>query len=131
MKKKQKSKYACIVDLKPYTVKQKNNIFFGKVLCWTFLISFPAVALLAVGMSWNIRVLFLIWGILSLTFAVYNLIGLNFKWDHARVCTQIDFKKKIDIRNAWSKEDTKDSITAIVLWATIGVLALVVSIYIS
>ena len=122
-----KSKSAGVVKPKPYTVKQKNNIFFGKVLFWFFMISYAVVGLLAAGMSWNIKECLIIWSILSLIFAVYNLIGLIFKWDHARVCVKIFLKKyKINIRNAWSKEDTKDSITVIAMGATIGVLCLVV-----
>ena len=127
MKKKKKSKFAGDIKFKPYTVKQENDIFLGKVLFWTFIVSFPASVLLVLGMSWNIRVCFLIWGILSLLDATYNLLGLIFKWDHARVCAKSHLKKthKFDIRNAWSKEDTKDSITEIVMCGTIGVISLI------
>ena len=59
MKKKKKSKIAGDIKLKPYTIKQENDIFLGKVLFWTFIVSFPASVLLVLGMSWNIRVCFI------------------------------------------------------------------------
>ncbi len=126
--KKHKGKISDRTKFKPYSAKQENDIFLGKVLCWCFLLSFPTFGLLAWGMSWNIL---LIWSIISLIFAIYNLIGLILKWDHARVCTKIFLKKtyKFDIRNAWSKEDTKDSITEIVLSFVMGMLLLVGSVF--
>ena len=131
MKKKQKKgKYAGVKKLKPYTFKQENDIFLGKVLSWSFIMFYPATAWLALVMSWHERVLWLVLGVVTLLFGIYNLMGLIFKWDHARVCTKHIMKKtyKFDIRNAWSKEDTKDSITIIAIFGILGTLCLICSI---
>ena len=93
--KEQKRKSVQIVKKKPYTVKQENDIVLGKTIMWSFLISFPMTAILGFVMSWKIKVCLLLWGILSLLFAVYNLLGVIFKWDHARVCVKIYLKKYI------------------------------------
>jgi sterol desaturase/sphingolipid hydroxylase (fatty acid hydroxylase superfamily) len=126
--KKQKRKSGYIMKQKPYTVKQENDIILGKVLCWCFLLALPTFGLLAWGMSWN---LLLVWSIISLIFAVYNLIGLILKWDHARVCTKNFLKRtyKFDIRNDWNKENIKDSISVVVIWVIFGVIFLVGAIF--
>lgn len=129
--KKQKRKSVHIVKRKPYTVKQKNDIVVGKIIMWSFLVSFPMTGLLAVGMSWEINVCLLLWGILSLIFALYNLFGAIFKLDHARVCTKNFLKKtyKFDIRNDWNKEDIKDNTSVVVIWGIIGIILLVGAIF--
>lgn len=129
--KKQKRKSVHIVKQKPYTIKQENDIILGKIIMWSFLISFPITGLLAVGMSWKINVCLLLWGILSLLFAVYNLFGVILKLDHARVCTKNFLKKtyKFDIRNDWNKEDIKDSTSVVVVWGIFGVILLVGAIF--
>ncbi len=129
--KKRKGNSVHIVKHKPYTVKQESDIVFGKIIMWSFLISLPMSGLLAVGMSWETKVCLLIWCILSLIFAVYNLLGVIFKWDHARVCTKNFLKKtyKFDIRNDWNKEDIKDSISVVVICGIFGVIFLIGSIF--
>ncbi len=129
--KKRKVKSVHIVKQKPYTVKQENDIVLGKTLMWSFIISLPVIGLFTWAMSWDIQVCLLIWGISSLLFAFYNLIGLIFKWDHARVCTKNFLKHtyKFDIRNDWNKEDIKDSISVVVVCGIFGVIFLIGSIF--
>ncbi len=129
--KKQKGTYVKSVKQKPHTLKQENDIVLGKIIMWSFLVSLPLTGLFALGMSWDIKVCLLLWGILSLLFAFYNLIGLIFKWDHARVCTKCFLKKtyKFDIKNNWTKEDIEDSIFEIVIWSVFGVIFLIGSIF--
>ena len=125
--KEQKRKSVQIVKKKPYTIKQENDMVLGKTIMWSFLISFPMTVILGFVMSWKIKVCLLLLGILSLLFAVYNLLGVIFKWNHARVCTKNYLKKayKFGIRNAWTKEDTKDSISVVAIWGIFGVILLV------
>ena len=87
-KKKQKEKNIHTTKRKPYTNKQKNDIVVGKIINWSFILSFPLIAFLTWAMSLDIKVGWFIWGISSLLFSFYNLIGLIFKWDHARVCAK-------------------------------------------
>ena len=125
--KNKKGKNASITKPKPYTVKQENDIVIGKVLCWCFILSFPAIGLLTLIIHWKIKICLLLWSIISILFATYNFLGLIFKWDHARICSKLFIKKgyKFDIRNAWTKEDKKDSISLIVAWSIMGVILLV------
>lgn len=126
--KKQKSKYTGIKKPKPYTAKQENDVFLGKVLCWGFIMFYPAVAL---GMYRNEKALWLVLGIFSLLFALYHLMGLIFKWDHTRVCARHIAKAtyQFDIRNAWSEEDTKNIIFLISFFSIFGVFGLIFSIF--
>ena len=128
--KKHKRKSTHIVKKKPYSVNQKNDIVVGKLINWSFLLSFPMIGFWVWAMSSYIKVALLIWGILSLLFAFYNLLGLIFKWDHARVCAKNFLKHyKFDIRDDWNKEDIKDSISVAVVWSIFSVIFLIVSIF--
>ena len=129
--KKHKRKSVHIVKQKPYTVKQENDIVAGKLINWSFLLSFPIVAFLIWVIPLHIKVGLIIWGILSLLFAFYNLLGLIFKWNHARVCAKNFLKHtyKFDIRNNWNKEDIKDSTSVVVVWGIGGVVLLIGSIF--
>ena len=121
--KKKKSKYTGIKKPKPYTAKQENDVFLGKVLRWGFIMFYPAVAL---GMR-NEKARWLVLGIVSLLFALYHLMGLIFKWDHTRVCARQIYQ--FDIRNAWSEEDTKNIIVLISFFSIFGVFGLIFSIF--
>ena len=129
--KKHKRKSTHIVKKKPYTVNQENDIVVGKLINWSFLLSFPIVAFLIWVIPLHINVGWIIWGILSLLFAFYNLLGLIFKWDHARVCAKnfLRHTYKFDIRNNWNKEDIKDSTSVVVIWGILGVVLLIGSIF--
>ena len=129
--KKHKIKSVHIVKQKPYTVKQENDIVVGKLINWSFILSFPMIGILTWGMSLDIKVCLFIYGTLSLLFAFYNLIGLIFKWDHARVCAKNFLKHtyKFDIRNNWNKEDINDSTSVVVIWGILGVVLLIGSIF--
>ena len=129
--KKHKRKSTHIVKKKPYTVNQENDIVVGKLINWSFLLSFPIVAFLIWVIPLHINVGWIIWGILSLLFAFYNLLGLIFKWDHARVCAKNFLKHtyKFDISDDWNKEDIKDSISVTVVWSIIGAILLIGSIF--
>ena len=73
---------------------------------------------------------FLVIGILLLVFGVYNFAGLLFKWDHARVCAKSFLKiYKIDIRNAWSKQDKKDNLTVALISTILGLSAVILSFF--
>ena len=123
--KKKKGKFANAVKLKPYTAKQQDAAFLGKVLFWGLLLSFVVIVFVGVKMSWGTGKTFLILGIVSLLFAIYNLIGLILKWDHQRVCAKWCLSKyEFDIRIPWSKEDKKDGITIAALWGGMGMLLL-------
>ena len=129
--KKHKRKSTHIVKKKPYSVNQKNDIVVGKLINWSFLLSFPIVAFLIRVIPLHINVGLIIWGVLSLLFAFYNLLGLIFKWNHARVCAK-DFLRhtyKFDIRDDWNKEDIKDSISVAVVWSILGAILLIRSIF--
>ena len=126
---KKHKKVVNTIKPKPYTVKQENDIVLGKIIIWCFLLSLPFTGLLGVVISWNIKVLLLVWGTLCLLFAIYNLLGFIFKWDHARVCAKTWMKKKYDIRNDWNKEDSKGSISAAIIWSIFGVILLIGSIF--
>lgn len=127
---KKHKKVVNTIKPKPYTVKQENDIVVGKLINWSFLLSFPMIGFLVWAMSSYIKVALLIWGILSLLFAFYNLLGLIFKWDHARVCAKnfLRHTYKFDVRNDWNKEDIKDSISVAVIWGIFGVILLIGSI---
>ena len=129
--KKHKRKSMHTVKKKPYTVNQENDIVVGKLINWSFLLSFPIVAFLIWVIPLHINVGWIIWGILSLLFAFYNLLGLIFKWDHARVCAKnfLRHTYKFDIRNDWNKEDIKDSISVAVVWSILGAILLIGSIF--
>ena len=129
--KKHKRKSTHIVKKKPYSVNQKNDIVVGKLINWSFLLSFPIVAFLIRVIPLHIKVGWIIWGILSLLFAFYNLLGLIFKWNHARVCAKNFLKHtyKFDIRDDWNKEDIKDSISVAVVWSILGAILLIYSIF--
>ena len=116
---------------KPYTVKQENDIVIGKMLMWIFILSLPFSGFLLLVASGNIKVLLLIWGILCLLFATYNLLGVIFKWDHSRVCSKSFLKKtySFDIRNDWNKEDTKDNVSLVVICVIFGVIFLISAIF--
>ena len=126
--KSKKSKYTGIKKPKPYTAKQENDVFLGKVLCWGFIMFYPAVAL---GMYRNEKARWLVLGIFSLLFALYHLMGLIFKWDHTRVCARHIAKAtyQFDIKNAWSEEDTKNIIFLISFFSIFGVFGLIFSIF--
>ena len=128
---KHKRKSTHIVKKKPYTVNQENDIVVGKLINWSFLLSFPIVAFLIWVIPLHIKVGLIILGILSLLFAFYNLLGLIFKWDHARVCAKNFLKHtyKFDIRDDWNKEDIKDSISVAVVWSILGAILLIDSIF--
>ena len=130
-KKKQKEKNIHTTKRKPYTNKQKNDIVVGKIINWSFILSFPLIAFLTWAMSLDIKVGWFIWGISSLLFSFYNLIGLIFKWDHARVCAKnfLRHTYKFDIRNNWNKEDIKDSISVVIILCILGVASFIVSIF--
>lgn len=125
--KNKKRKNASITNPKSYTVKQENDIVIGKVLCWCFILSFPAIGLLTLIIHWKFKICLLLWSFMSILFATYNFLGLIFKWDHARICSKLFIKRgyKFDIRNAWTKEDKKDSITLIAAWSIMSVILLV------
>ncbi len=127
---KKHKKVVNTIKPKPYTVNQENDILVGKLINWSFLLSFPVIGFLVWVMSSYIKVALLIWGILSLLFAFYNLLGLIFKWDHARVCAKnfLRHTYKFDVRNDWNKEDIKDSISVAVIWVIFGVILLIGSI---
>ena len=127
---KKHKKVVNTIKPKPYTVNQENDILVGKLINWSFLLSFPMIGFLVWAMS-SIKVVLLIWGILSLLFAFYNLLGLIFKWDHARVCAKNFLKHtyKFDIRDDWNKKDIKDSISVTVLWSILGAILLIYSIF--
>ena len=129
--KKHKRKSMHTVKKKPYTVNQENDIFVGKLINWSFLLSFPMIGFFVWAISLHIKVVLLIWGIVSLLFAFYNLLGLIFKWDHARVCAKnfLRHTYKFDIRNDWNKEDIKDSISVAVVWSILGAILLIGSIF--
>ena len=130
-KRKKNEKSVCFIKRKPYTAKQEDDIFFGKLIAWIFIFSFPIIGLLALGIPGKIKVNLLLWGIFSLLFAFYNLMGLIFKWDHARVCAKnfLRHTYKFDIRNNWNKEDIKDSISVVIVWCILGVASFIVSIF--
>ena len=119
--KKAKGKSAGAISPKPYTVKQENDIALGKAMFWLFILSFPVIGLIGLLQG---SMLFLLWGILSILFATYHLLGLILKWDHARICAKhlLCKKYKYDIRNAWSREDTKDIIIIIILCGIFGAM---------
>ena len=127
---KKHKKVVSTIKPKPYTVNQENDIVVGKLINWSFILSFPMIGFLVWAMSSHIKVLLLIWGILSLLFAFYNLLGLIFKWDHARVCAKnfLRHTYKFDVRNDWNKEDIKDSISLAVIGGIFGVIFLIGSI---
>ena len=130
-KKKQKGKNIHTTKRKPYTIKQENDIVVGKIINWSFILSFPMIGFLTWATSLDIKVGWFIWGISFLLFSFYNLIGLIFKWDHARVCAKnfLRHTYKFDIRNNWNKEDIKDSISVVIVWCILGVASLIVSIF--
>ena len=130
-KKKQKGKSIHTTKRKPYTIKQENDIVVGKIIHWSFILSLPMIAFLTLAMSLDKKVGLFIWGISFLLFSFYNLIGLIFKWDHARVCAKNLLKHtyKFDIRNNWNKEDIKDSIWVVIVCCVFGVALLIVSIF--
>lgn len=123
---KSKKKHVHILKQKPYTLKQENDIVLGKIINWSFILSIPIMGILGAVLD-DIKISLLIWGILCLLFAFYNVLGLIFKWDHARVCTKFFLckKYKYDIRNDWNKEDTKDIISLIVVCTFFGVVLLI------
>ena len=129
--KKHKRKSRHIVKKKPYSVNQKNDIVVGKLINWSFLLSFPIVAFLIWVIPLHIKVGLIIFGGLFLLFAFYNLLGLIFKWDHARVCAKNFLKHtyKFDIRDDWNKEDIKDSISVAVVCSILGAIFLIGSIF--
>ena len=129
--KKHKRKSMHTVKKKPYTVNQENDIVVGKLINWSFLLSFPIVAFLIWVIPLHLKVGLIIFGGLSLLFAFYNLLGLIFKWDHARVCAKNFLKHtyKFDIRDDWNKEDIKDSISVAVVWSILGAILLIGSIF--
>ena len=125
---KSKRKNANAIKRKPYTRKQENDIALGKVLCWIFILSYPAIVLLALGISWLEEVCFFVLGVITLIYAFYNLMGLILRWDHARVYVQCFIKRKIDIRNAWSKTDKKDSVSVVVFLSIMGALMIAMNV---
>lgn len=130
-KRKKNEKSVCFIKRKPYTAKQEDDIFWGKLIAWIFIFSFPIIGLLALGMPGKIKVNLLLWGIFSLLFAFYNLLGLIFKWDHARVCAKNFLKRtyKFDVRNDWTKDDKKDIVFVVVMWSIAGIILLIGAIF--
>lgn len=116
---------------KPYTVKQENDVVLGQVINWSFILSVPITGVIGYAASWGISLTMLIWGIILLLFAVYNLLGVIFKWDHARACAAYFIRRgyKLDIRGDWNKQDIKDSVLLGAVAGLIGVAFLISAIF--
>ena len=132
MKKKKKKKGSPEYTVKkPYTAKQETDTVIGVAIQWVFIICLLLTPFFALGMKRSANMCLLICGILILLFSFYNFLGLIFRWDHSRVCVKhlIKATYKFDVRNPWTKEDVKDSITAVVTCGVVGMAFLMCSIF--
>ena len=120
---------------KNHSVEQETNIVIGKLISWGFLLCLLVASIVCwvaseSNDSFSDSCFFLVIGILLLVFGVYNFAGLLFKWDHARVCSKSFLKiYKIDIRNAWSKQDKKDNLTVTLISTILGLSAVILSFF--
>ena len=120
---------------KKHRVEQETNIVIGKLVSWGFLLCLLVASIVCwvaseSNDSFSDSCFFLVIGILLLVFGVYNFAGLLFKWDHARVCAKSFLKiYKIDIRNAWSKQDKKDNLTVALISTILGLSAVILSFF--
>ena len=120
---------------KKHSVEQETNIVIGKLVSWGFLLCLLVASIVCwvaseSNDSFSDSCFFLVIGILLLVFGVYNFAGLLFKWDHARVCAKSFLKiYKIDIRNAWSKQDKKDNLTVALISTILGLSAVILSFF--
>ena len=120
---------------KNHSVEQETNIVIGKLISWGFLLCLLVASIVCwvaseSNDSFSDSCFFLVIGILLLVFGVYNFAGLLFKWDHARVCAKSFLKiYKIDIRNAWSKQDKKDNLTVALISTILGLSAVILSFF--
>ena len=120
---------------KNHSVEQETNIVIGKLISWGFLLCLLVASIVCwvaseSNDSFSDSCFFLVIGILLLVFGVYNFAGLLFKWDHARVCAKSFLKiYKIDIRNAWSKQDKKDNLTVTLISTILGLSAVILSFF--
>ena len=131
--KKQKKEKRKTTFKKNHSVEQETNIVIGKLISWGFLLCLLVASIVCwiaseSNDSFSDSCFFLVIGILLLVFGVYNFAGLLFKWDHARVCAKSFLKiYKIDIRNAWSKQDKKDNLTVALISTILGLSAVILS----
>ena len=133
--KKQKKEKRKTTFKKNHSVEQETNIVIGKLVSWGFLLCLLVASIVCwvaseSNDSFSDSCFFLVIGILLLVFGVYNFAGLLFKWDHARVCAKSFLKiYKIDIRNAWSKQDKKDNLTVALISTILGLSAVILSFF--
>ena len=133
--KKQKKEKRKTTFKKNHSVEQETNIVIGKLISWGFLLCLLVASIVCwvaseSNDSFSDSCFFLVIGILLLVFGVYNFAGLLFKWDHARVCAKSFLKiYKIDIRNAWSKQDKKDNLTVALISTILGLSAVILSFF--
>ena len=133
--KKQKKEKRKTTFKKNHSVEQETNIVIGKLISWGFLLCLLVASIVCwvaseSNDSFSDSCFFLVIGILLLVFGVYNFAGLLFKWDHARVCAKSFLKiYKIDIRNAWSKQDKKDNLTVTLISTILGLSAVILSFF--
>ena len=133
--KKQKKEKRKTTFKKNHSVEQETNIVIGKLISWGFLLCLLVASIVCwvaseSNDSFSDSCFFLVIGILLLVFGVYNFAGLLFKWDHARVCSKSFLKiYKIDIRNAWSKQDKKDNLTVTLISTILGLSAVILSFF--
>ena len=133
--KKNKREKGKQLSRKPHSVEQETNIVIGKLISWGFLVCLLVASIVCwvaseSNDSFSVDCFFLVIGILLLIFGMYNFAGLLFKWDHARVCAKSFLKiYKIDIRNAWSKQDSKDNLTVALIGTILGLSAIILSFF--
>ena len=133
--KKQKKEKRKTTFKKNHSVEQETNIVIGKLISWGFRLCLLVASIVCwvaseSNDSFSDSCFFLVIGILLLVFGVYNFAGLLFKWDHARVCAKSFLKiYKIDIRNAWSKQDKKDNLTVALISTILGLSAVILSFF--
>ncbi len=114
----------------PKTVKQENDIVVGKIICWGFIIAVPLIllAFLIVSKA-NESPVFSNYATLSIfipciAFGTYNLLGLIFKWNHARACAQTFLHKRmmVDVRDKMSDEEKRETLFLVIALYAIGFL---------
>ena len=120
---------------RPHTKAEENDIVIGKVIFWGFIILLPLLAfvlyLASRGEGSEANIIGLIgWIIifsLVILFGSYLILGVIFKWNHARACARsfIYNARKIDLRDPWTAEEKRESLM-MGIFLTVSAIALIV-----